>query len=137
MACATGRAICGAAVAVFFLPAGSKAQNSTELVRIQALTPECETANGDEILVCGRRESRSRYRLPEEPDRGFDPGGAVDSVSRERHRLLGPARSGAASCSPVGANGMMGCAALRFNEDIEQYGGDLPNMRNRFRGRPR
>jgi hypothetical protein len=106
---------------------------------IQALTPECEGSRGDEIVVCGRRDDgRSRYRLPEEPDRGFDPSGAFDSVSRERNALTEPgARTGIGSCSAVGPGGAMGCMSQDFRRDIEQYGGDPPSLRNGYRRRRR
>jgi hypothetical protein len=55
------------------------------------------------ITVCGRRDDGAGYRLPE-PDR-FDPSGPIDSVSRERHRLLDVGAAGIGSCSTVGAGG--------------------------------
>ena len=103
-------------------------------VRVEILTRECEGARGDEIVVCGRREEpRSRYRLPEEPDRGFDPGGAVDSVSRERNRLMEPGASGTGSCSPAGLGGFTGCQTIQFRNQIDQYGGRPPSARNGYR----
>jgi len=132
----------GVAGALFLLPVAAPAgAQGYDPVRVQALTPECARARGgDEILVCGRRdEPRSRYRLPVEPDQGFDPGAGVASVSRERSALMGAPRGGAGigSCSTVGPGGYTGCMANDFHRDIEQYGGDLPNMRNGYRGRRR
>ena len=76
----------------------------------------------EEIVVCGRRDGRSPYRVPE-VDQGFDPGGTVDSVSRERHRLLDLGATGIQSCSTVGPGGWTGCDLIRWREAQEQYGG--------------
>jgi len=123
----------------FLIWSGPAAAQFVDPLRVQVLAPECENARGDEIVVCGRREEpRSRYRLPEEPDRGFDPGGARDSVSRERNALMETgARTGIGSCSTVGPGGAMGCMAADFRRDIEQYGGDPPSLRNGYRRGPR
>lgn len=80
----------------------------------------------NEIVVCKRREEQQRYRMPPMPDRGFDPLGAVDSVSRERHRLIDG--DGASpdltrgSCSSVGASGWTGCQIKTWREHDQQKG---------------
>ncbi len=81
----------------------------------------------DAIVVCGRskEENDRRFRLPPE-DRGFDPFGTVDSVSRERQRLLDG--DGASqdltrgSCSAVGASGSTGCMIKTWREHDQQRG---------------
>jgi hypothetical protein len=78
--------------------------------------------DGDEIVVCGRREPRSPYRLPEQPER-FDPRGPMMSVSRERNamtRIGGD--TGMMSCSNVGPYGWMGCAFNAWRDAKEQHG---------------
>jgi hypothetical protein len=112
------------------------AQSGFVLPRTELLRPNCERARDDEIVVCGRgvEEPRSRYRLPEEPDRGFDPAGTVDSVSRERNRLMEPGAAGTGSCSPAGSGGWSGCMANDFRNQIDQYGGRPPSARNGYRG---
>ena len=70
--------------------------------------PKCEARPGEEIVVCGRREGAERYRLPIRRQ-GFDPSGPVDSVSRERHRLIQEGDSGVGSCSTSGPGGWTGC----------------------------
>jgi hypothetical protein len=129
----------GSAVLLLALTAPALAQPASDPLRVRVLTPECENARGDEIVVCGRRdEPRSRYRVPEEPDRGFDPSGTMESVSRERNALTEHgARTGPGSCSNVGPGGWTGCMAGDFRRDIEQYGGDLPSARNGYRRRRR
>ncbi len=91
---------------------------------VHAAADPC-AARGDEIVVCRRRQAGDRYRLPR-IDRGFDPGGPVDSVSRERHRLLdadGAAPDGTrGSCSAVGASGATGCMIKGWRERDQQRG---------------
>jgi len=65
-------------------------------------------ARGDEIVVCGRRNETERFRLPIRPD-GFDKRGPIDSVSRERHRLIQEGDEGIGSCSTIGPGGYTGC----------------------------
>ena len=132
-----GAAMAGALV---LFPAGVAAaaqQDAGAVIRIPLLAGECEGARGgDEIVVCGQRNrERSPFRLPEEPDRGFDPDAGVDSVSRERNRLMEPGASGTGSCSPVGPGGWTGCQAIPFRNDIDQHGGNLPRARNGYRRR--
>jgi hypothetical protein len=75
----------------------------------------------DDIMVCGRRNQGGGYRLPA-PDR-FDPAGPIDSVSRERHRLLDVGAVGIDSCSPVGPGGFTGCELNDWRHADEQYAG--------------
>jgi hypothetical protein len=129
-----GRQLAGAAAALLSLLSGP-AEAQVTPVPVQILTPECDRARGDDIVVCGRREEpRSRYRLPEIPDSGFDPEGAVESVSRERNALTEPgARTGIGSCSTVGPGGFTGCMARHFDRQIDQYGGRPPRARDGYR----
>ena len=86
------------------------------------ITPKCPVGTGDdEAVVCGRLE-RSPYRLPP-PREGFDPRGSVDSVSRERNRLLDVGAAGIHSCSTVGPGGSTGCDLIRWKEAHEQWDG--------------
>lgn len=89
----------------------------------------CRTERGGPgITVCARtrEEMDRRFRLPPMPDTGFDPLGPVDSVSRERHRLIDG--DGASqdltrgSCSAVGASGATGCMIKDIREKREQKG---------------
>jgi hypothetical protein len=75
----------------------------------------------DELVVCGRRIEPDRYRLPIRPDR-FDPKGAVDSVSRERHRLLDEADAGVGACNNVGIAGPTGCFSRSVKQRCQQEG---------------
>jgi hypothetical protein len=113
-------------------PGEAAAQSGFVLPRTELLRPDCGRASSNEIVVCGHgvEEPRSRYRLPEEPDRGFDPADDIDSVSRERNRLMEPGASGTGSCSPAGSGGWSGCMANDFRHQIDQYGGRPPSARN-------
>jgi hypothetical protein len=83
--------------------------------------PPCTApAQPQEIVVCGRGDD-ARYRLPV-PD-GFDPRGLVDSVSRERNRLMDVGASGIHSCSTVGPGGWTGCDLRRWRQAHEQRAG--------------
>ena len=85
-----------------------------------AATPCTAPAEAEDIVVCGRGED-ARYRLPT-PD-GFDPRGLVDSVSRERNRLMDVGASGIQSCSTVGPGGWTGCDVRRWRHAHEQRAG--------------
>jgi hypothetical protein len=83
--------------------------------------PECDQpADAPEIVVCGRSDD-AQYRLPS-PD-GFDPRGLIDSVSRERNRLMDVGAAGIHSCSAVGPGGWTGCDLRRWRHAHEQRAG--------------
>lgn len=96
---------------------------------IRAAVDPCraERATGA-LAVCGRtrEEQEQRFRLSPEPDRGFDPLGSVDSVLRERHRLIdgdgGSPDLTRGSCSAVGASGATGCQIKTWREHDQQKG---------------
>jgi hypothetical protein len=93
-----------------------------------AVDPCAAAQRGGGIVVCGRTrdETNRRFRLPPPPDTGFDPLGSVDSVSRERHRLIDGDGSAPdltrGSCSPVGASGWTGCMIKGWREKDQQKG---------------
>jgi len=85
--------------------------------------PACRAdRNPNDITVCGRLNDGAGYRLPPAPD-GFDPGGTVDSVSRERHRMLDVGAVGTQSCSAVGPGGWTGCEFNDWRHADEQWAG--------------
>jgi hypothetical protein len=88
------------------------------------IVPRCSSqpTSSDDIVVCGRRSESERQRLPQINNGRFDPGGTVESVSRERHRLYEVGESGIGSCSPSGPGGTEGCSFRRFKQMLEQYG---------------
>lgn len=103
------------------------APNIDQAIR-DAVDPCAASRREGGITVCGRSKAETdrRFRLPTMPDRGFDPLGSVDSVSRERHRLIDG--DGASqdltrgSCSTVGASGWTGCQIKKWGEMDQQKG---------------
>ena len=80
-------------------------------------------AEGEEVVVCGRRDKpRSPYRIPEPPPR-FDAGAGEASASRERHQLDEMGDTGIHSCSTVGPGGYTGCTFKQWKNSDEQWGG--------------
>lgn len=92
---------------------------------------DCRGAAPDDVVVCGRPGSRSPYRLPPGDD-GWTPDSAMDSVSRERHRLLDAGASGIGSCSTAGPGGSTGCDLIRWREAYEQRAGVKPSEKGVF-----
>jgi hypothetical protein len=84
-----------------------------------SVLPKCKPSRGREIVVCGDRSESERYRLPNQ-QQGFDPAGSVDSVSRERHRLIEEGDSGIGSCSASGPGGWTGCFHQRRKRQCQQ-----------------
>jgi hypothetical protein len=95
------------------------------------IVDDCPNAGPGDVVVCGRRGSRSPYRLPPQDD-GWTPDSAMDSVSRERHRLLDPGASGIGSCSTAGPGGSTGCDLIRWREAYEQRAGVKPSGKGVF-----
>ncbi|WBO20961.1 hypothetical protein [Sphingomonas abietis] len=93
----------------------------------QAINPCPADPRAGDIVVCGKDKQAMdrRFRIPRE-DHGFDPLGTMDSVSRERHRLIDG--DGASqdltrgSCSPVGASGSTGCDIKKWRENDQKKG---------------
>ena len=91
-------------------------EEGVEVLLPVTLVSRCNPAGEDsEIVVCGRRGGSERYRLPIRPQ-GFDPKGPIDSVSRERHRLIQEGDAGIGSCSTTGPGGAGGC----FHRDTKR-----------------
>lgn len=68
----------------------------------------CPPSQGNDIVVCARKDEKERYRIPE-PLRG-DPNKPVNQAWGERVRSIEyVGRSGTESCSPSGAGGATGC----------------------------
>src|SRR4051812_22987738 len=102
----------------------AQAANNPDSATLTAPVPSspCPPAQSQaDIIVCGRPNDGSRYRLPA-PDR-FDPAGPVDSVSRAAHRMLDVGATGIQSCSTVGPGGWTGCEFIDWRHADEQYAG--------------
>jgi len=90
-------------------------------VRAIRIVPRCEAEDNSAIVVCGRRDP-DRYRLPLR-DEGFDPNGPLESVARERNRLMEGGETGIGSCSNVGPGGWTGCFAIAVKHRQQQSAG--------------
>ncbi len=111
-----------AAAAAAATPAGALPPIALKNI-MQALSPDCGRGSTGEVVVCGRDKQRSHYRIPAEmmPD-GFQVDGPVDSVSRERHKLMDVGAAGTGSCSNTGAGGWTGCMVNDWRRDEQQRG---------------
>jgi hypothetical protein len=113
-----------AVMSLVLMPASLPAQPQVQLPKIYkdcAAEARAARARGDQVVVvCGDREARSPDRWPE--SRGFDPGGPVQSVSRERHSLYEVGETGIGSCGTVGPGGFTGCMHKSWKQQREQYG---------------
>jgi hypothetical protein len=84
---------------------------------------DCRLPADGTIIVCGKRDHESPYRLPPGArDSGFDIDGPVDSVARERHKLMDVGATGTHSCSAAGAGGWTGCMVNDWQRADEQRG---------------
>ena len=99
-----------AGLALVLLSGGAFAQAPTPAAGPQPkrIVEDCRDRQEGELVVCGKRNPDSDYRLPP-GDAPFDPWGDVESVSRERHRLLGPIAAATGTCTTVGPGGWTGC----------------------------
>jgi hypothetical protein len=68
----------------------------------------CPTADGDEIVVCGRLDESERYRIPEQL-RGNPNSPRNESWTARVRSVERVGRFGTDSCSPTGLGGFTGC----------------------------
>jgi hypothetical protein len=101
--------------------AGDYMAVAAETFRVERRCAGAGAEDDEAIVVCGRRADPERYRLPIRQN-GFDPGGATDSVSRERHRLIEEGDAGIGSCSTVGPGGYTGCFHQTIKRRQQQEG---------------
>ena len=101
-------ALVGAA-ALAWTPAPAQTGSNDDRVRrvIVYGSDPCPRGTG-EIVICGRRPDRDRYRIPE--NLRSDPNDPTNQAWATRARELQyVGRSGIGSCSPVGPGGSIGC----------------------------
>ncbi|AUW57667.1 hypothetical protein C1T17_05665 [Sphingobium sp. SCG-1] len=88
------------------VPAGTD-NEKVNLVIVYGDDP-CPKTAGDELVVCGRKEEKERYRIPE-PLRG-DPNAPANQAWGQQYKSLEyVGKSGIDSCSPSGIGGFTGC----------------------------
>lgn len=82
---------------------------------------DCRMPADGSVIICAQPDSP--YRLPlAARDPGFDVNGAVDSVARERHKLMDVGGTGIGSCSSAGAGGWTGCMVQGWEAADQQRG---------------
>lgn len=98
-------------------PAAAAAGTGNEKVNLVIVYGDdpCPKTAGDELVVCGRKEEKERYRIPE-PLRG-DPNAPANQAWGQQYKALEyVGKSGIDSCSPSGIGGFTGC----FNQLARQ-----------------
>ncbi|PSJ43375.1 hypothetical protein [Allosphingosinicella deserti] len=75
----------------------------------------CPRGAEGEVVICARRPSGERYRIPEEfrDDTSNDPASTSWATQAESMEFVG--RTGIQSCSPVGPGGASGCQMQLIN----------------------
>jgi hypothetical protein len=97
-----------AAVAWTGAPAQTGSQEKIRRIIVYGNDP-CPRGPGSEIVICGRRPERDRYRIPEElrNQPSTDAESTAWAVKAESMEYVG--RTGIQSCSTVGPGGSTGC----------------------------
>ena len=75
---------------------------------------KCPESDADTITVCARKDEGERFRIPESLRENFSPQNEAWNQKVRAYETV--TRSGAQSCSPVGAGGWTGCSAKLINE---------------------
>jgi uncharacterized membrane protein len=89
-------------------PAQSAGQERIRRVIVYGNDP-CPRGPGDEIVICGRRPERDRYRIPKElrDAPSTDAESTAWAVKAESMEYVG--KTGIQSCSTIGPGGSTGC----------------------------
>jgi hypothetical protein len=102
--------------ALLFQPAlaGAEPPDKVETVVVYGDDP-CPKAQGDDIVVCGRKPESERYRIPKELRRSRDERRGAAWASRVAEMEEATRFTKPNSCSTVGSWGQTGCleAAIR------------------------
>jgi hypothetical protein len=100
--------VSAAGVALAAQPAGPSSQERIRRVIVYGADP-CPRGQGEQIVICGRRPERDRYRIPKDlrDAPSTDPESTSWAVKAESMEYVG--RTGIQSCSTVGPGGSTGC----------------------------
>ena len=92
---------------------GNFADTATRVSRVIVYGNDpCPRAPDGDIIICGRRSERDRYRIPEElRDDAAAPDPESESWAVRAESLEYVGRTGIQSCSTVGPGGFTGCWA--------------------------
>ena len=86
----------------------------------------CPPSTGDEITVCARKDEAERYRIPEALRGVGSPANDAWNNRVLAYETVG--KTGAQSCSPVGAGGWTGCATQLIDKAYAEKESD-PSVR--------
>jgi len=75
---------------------------------------KCPESNADTITVCARKDEGERFRIPESLREHASPENEAWNQKVRAYETL--TKTGAQSCSPVGAGGWTGCSAKLIND---------------------
>lgn len=117
---ATGVIVAGFAA----LAASPAAAQVSERVLIIYGEDACPSSDGEEIVVCVRRDENERYRIPPELRDVRDLGANQSWLARSQ-AIEYVGRSGTMSCSPVGPGGFTGCTQELLRQAREDSGSAL------------
>jgi hypothetical protein len=102
-----------AGFAAFAAPALAQGGSGERVSRVIVYgTDPCPRGPDGDIIICGRRPERERYRIPQELREGArteDPESTSWAARAESLEYVG--RTGIESCSTVGPGGFTGCWA--------------------------
>lgn len=99
-----------ALVPMVMVTSPASAQRAERVLVIFGNDPCPTNASGDEIIVCARRPETERYRIPKEV-RPRSQAPQNQSWAERSQSAMSTGRTGADSCSAVGAGGWTGCWA--------------------------
>lgn len=111
------------------LPAGAQTtpQRTREIIVFG--NDPCPRSTDDEVVVCGRRPEKDRYRLPENLRPSGPPQLSQSWAARSR-ALSTVGSTGPGTCGGVGPGGTDGCALKEIQQGLaeraEQDAGDTP-----------
>jgi len=87
---------------------------------------KCPESDADTITVCARKDEGERFRIPEALREHPSPQNEAWNQKVRAYETL--TKTGAQSCSPVGAGGWTGCSAKLINEAYAEKQSD-PKIR--------
>jgi hypothetical protein len=115
---------------VFAAPASAQDGSDDAGERINQLIvfgdDPCPPSTGDEITVCARKDEAERYRIPEALRGVASPANDAWNNRVLAYETVG--KTGAQSCSPVGAGGWTGCATQLIDKAYAEKESD-PSVR--------
>lgn len=90
--------------------------------RREVARQECKLREeGEEIIVCGRRDNKERYQVTD-PAAPYDPRGNVKGAMTERMGWIAEGDTGIGSCSGVGPSAGTGCFEKAWRRSLQQKG---------------